>query len=183
MRKFFVLVLSVFVGCASGVRKEEVVALKKDLEVCQKRVSAIEERQFLIEAKLDEALSKWDVFEKAVKNIKAYKEKEIVIERESPELSLYKKAYKYWYAKRYKRAIPLFHKFILSFDDKFLTPQAYLLLVDSYEKIRMKRRACLVLKAFFDKFNEDNIFYCAAYKRLKTLKCKFKLKKSYECER
>ncbi|NPA15419.1 MAG: hypothetical protein GXO44_02575, partial [Deferribacteres bacterium] len=141
-----------------------------------------EERQFLIEAKVDEALSKWDMFEKAVKNIKAYREKEIVIDRDSSRLSLYQKAYKYWYGRSYRKAIPLLHRFISSFNDKFLTPQAYLLLADSYEKIGMRKRACLVLESFLRNFDENNIFYCAAYRRLKSLKCGFRLKKIPECK-
>jgi len=183
LRKTLVLLLLVAVGCASGVKKEEVAALKKELSMCKERLSAVEERQFLIEAKVDEALSKWDMFEKAVKNINAYRENEIVIDRDSSEMALYKKAYKYWYAGRYRKAVNLFHEFIASFDDKFLTPQAYLLLADSYEKIRMRKRACLVLNAFVNRFGRDSIFYCAAYRRLKSLGCRVSLREEPECKR
>ena len=183
MRKWCALILALFIGCATGVSRDEFNNLQKELSSCKERLSAIEERQYLVEAKLDEALSKWDLFEKTVKSIKAFEQDSIVLKRKSPEMDLFKKAYVNWYGKRFYKAVNLFSEFIEKFDDPFLTPQAYLLIVDSYEKMGMKKRACLTLKAFFRRYSADSIFYCSAVFRLKELKCNFKIKKTFTCVR
>lgn len=145
--------------------------LRSELESCRKRIEVLEQRQKLVEEMLDEALSKWDLVDRAVKRLEKFSASKVEVQRENPLMRAYADAYMKWYKGNYKEAVKALSIFIAKCNDRYLKQQAQLLLADSYWRIGKKYSACQVLEAFVKKYT-DSIFYCSAYYKARVIRCK-----------
>ncbi len=149
----------------------EVNRLKRQLDACNKRMSALEQRQKLVEEELDEALSRWNLLQDAIKNLQKFQKQQISVKLRSKMGKEYTKAYIAWYSSDYAQAARLLSAFIAKYNDPYLTQQAQLLLADSYYHLGEHKQACQILKSFIQNY-KDSVFLCGAYYKAAMLKCR-----------
>ncbi len=168
MRRLLLVLMVLAFGCAT--QTDRVAPLERRLDACEKRLEVVQERQKLIEEMLDEALSRWNLVDQAVKRLEKFQRRRLDLTFKSEVGQAYTKAYMLWYRGDYRQAIKAFSVFIARYRDKFLVQQARLLLADSYYRVGKKRAACRILKDFINRYS-DSPFVCSAYYKSLKLGC------------
>ncbi len=170
MRILVAFLLLFLVSCQSTT-EVRTAQLREEIARCQKRMEVLEQRQKLVEEMLDEALSRWDLLDRAVKNLEKFSKRREEVVFSSPMGRAYTKAYLSWYRGDYRRAVKELSLFIANYRDRYLNQQAKLLLADSLYRLKKRRAACSVLKSFMKDY-PDSPFFCSAYYKALLLKCR-----------